>query len=152
MGELIERRGEMKSLIATGNTADVFEYGEDKVCKLFREGYSQLAIEREWHNANQIKQLDIAVPGCYGIITNDKRSGIIYERIDGKSLLAYCLETQDTTFLEDTLVTLHTRILQNHTREVMSYKDFLMQLIPKDTREGNVLIEQIKNLPEGDYL
>lgn len=151
-GLMKERRGEMKRLIATGNTADVFEYEEGKVCKLFREDYSQPAIEREYHNAKQMKQLGIAVPACYGIITSHKRSGIIYERIEGKSLLEHCTETQDTTFLEETLVTLHTSILQNHTREVMSYKDFLIQLIPKDTSEGSVLVERINNLPEGDAL
>ena len=26
-------------LIAKGNTADVFEYGDGKVCKLFKSGY-----------------------------------------------------------------------------------------------------------------
>ena len=34
-------------LIATGNTAEVFEYEEDKVLKLFKAGYPLEQIQRD---------------------------------------------------------------------------------------------------------
>lgn len=37
-------------LIATGNTAEVFEYKEDKVLKLFKAGYPLEQIQREFNN------------------------------------------------------------------------------------------------------
>ena len=37
-------------LIATGNTAEVFEYEEDKVLKLFKAGYPLEQIQREFNN------------------------------------------------------------------------------------------------------
>ncbi len=37
-------------LIAIGNTAEVFEYGEDKVLKLFKPGYPVEQIQREFNN------------------------------------------------------------------------------------------------------
>ena len=37
-------------LIATGNTAEVFEYKEDKVLKLFKPGYPVEQIQREFNN------------------------------------------------------------------------------------------------------
>lgn len=35
-------------MIGVGNTAEVFEYGEGKVCKLFFPGYPKDAVEREY--------------------------------------------------------------------------------------------------------
>ena len=37
-------------LITTGNTAEVFEYEEDKVLKLFKAGYQLEQIQREFNN------------------------------------------------------------------------------------------------------
>lgn len=37
-------------LIAKGNTAEVFEYEEDKVLKLFKVGYPLEQIQREFNN------------------------------------------------------------------------------------------------------
>ena len=37
-------------LIATGNTAEVFEYEEEKVLKLFKAGYPLELIQREFNN------------------------------------------------------------------------------------------------------
>ena len=37
-------------LIAIGNTAEVFEYEEDKVLKLFKAGYPLEQIQREFNN------------------------------------------------------------------------------------------------------
>ena len=34
--------------MATGNTAEVFEYDEGKVCKLFKDGYPLDSIKREF--------------------------------------------------------------------------------------------------------
>ena len=38
------------NLIATGNTAEVFEYEEDKVLKQFKAGYPLKQIQREFNN------------------------------------------------------------------------------------------------------
>ncbi len=34
-------------LIAKGNTAEVYDYEDNKICKLFYYGYSEEAIRRE---------------------------------------------------------------------------------------------------------
>ena len=35
-------------IIGVGNTAEVMEFGKDKVCKLFYEDYPSFAIKREY--------------------------------------------------------------------------------------------------------
>ena len=44
-------------MVGVGNTAEVFDYGDDKVCKLFYEGYPKEAVEREYRNAKEVERL-----------------------------------------------------------------------------------------------
>lgn len=62
-------------LIAKGNTAEVYDYEDNKICKLFYSGYSEDAIRREYNNAQIIKNenINIPVPICYGITKYKKR-------------------------------------------------------------------------------
>lgn len=144
--------GTKMQLIGKGNTAEVFEYGNGQICKLFWEGYPQQAIRREYTNAKMMEQLGIAVPRCYGIVQQDQREGIVYEAIDGKTLLEHFFETGDANFLADTLVKLHKQLLNYHTQEVLSYKDFLYRLMGQGEDEDGDLLQKIRVLPEGDHL
>jgi hypothetical protein len=47
------RRVESSKLIGKGKTADVLEYSEGKVCKLFRQGYPTRYAELEFRNAQE---------------------------------------------------------------------------------------------------
>ncbi|MBU3157332.1 hypothetical protein [Clostridium estertheticum] len=42
---------EYVGIIGVGNAATVYEWEEYKVIKLFYQGYSKDAVEREFHNA-----------------------------------------------------------------------------------------------------
>lgn len=46
-------------MLGRGNTAEVFEYGNGKVCKLFFEGYPQKYIEHEYLNKMKVSKMDI---------------------------------------------------------------------------------------------
>ncbi|MGL4913042.1 MAG: aminoglycoside phosphotransferase family protein [Romboutsia sp.] len=139
-------------LIGKGNTAEIFEYGDKKICKLFFEGYSDYAITREYDNAMVIEKLGLPIPSCYGIISHNNRTGIIYDRVDGKTILEHFFETGSTDFLVDTLVALHTQILKYHTQEVMSYKDFLLELIKYNDIKNAEVVAKILQLPDGNHL
>lgn len=52
---------EMK-LLGKGNTAEVFEYGDKQVCKLFFEGYPQEQVALEFQNAREMYQNKIRIP------------------------------------------------------------------------------------------
>lgn len=138
--------------IAVGNTAEVFDYGNKKVCKLFFEGYPLEAINREYTNAKLMKSLGLHVPKCHEIIQYDHRSGIIYEKVYGKTLLEYFFETADLHFLVRTLTHVHKKILKHHTQNVLSYKTFLIQSIPDQDIQKSRLINEIRHLPDGDTL
>jgi thiamine kinase-like enzyme len=84
----------VKKLIAEGNTAEVYQYENDKIIKLFRVGLNDEIINREYSNscfvANLLKDF---VPKTYGLATVGRRKGIIYQKIVGKDLLKILLSS-----------------------------------------------------------
>lgn len=145
----MEKRGR----IGKGNTAEVFEYGEGKVCKLFLEGYPREYVELEYANAIEVFSLNLNIPRPFEMIETVGRCGIIYEKIEGKTLLTLMLEQEEKdSRMLDELVKLHCELLSRHTTNLLSYKDFLIKLIEQRTDEEELLIDQICALPDGDCL
>lgn len=70
-----------------GNTAEVFEYGDGRVCKLFYEEYPRDYVELAFQNAREMYECGIRVPQPFQVVTEENRNGIIYEKIAGKSLI-----------------------------------------------------------------
>ncbi|TQS70545.1 aminoglycoside phosphotransferase family protein [Ornithinibacillus gellani] len=139
----------MKQRIGSGNTADVYAYGDLKVCKLFVDGYPESAIQREYNHARRMMDLGVPVPVCYGMFRQQNRMGIIYERIFGESLLDFFIRSGDAKFTVGTLVSLHQKIIHRHAEGLSSYKQFLRQCIQKKNAE---LLKEIDKLPDGNSL
>jgi thiamine kinase-like enzyme len=73
--------------IAVGRTAEVFALEEGKVLKLFFQTIPQPWIEKEVDTGRYIQDALLPVPKVYERIKLNGRDGVIYERIDGTSLL-----------------------------------------------------------------
>lgn len=139
-------------VLGKGNTAEVIEQDNGKVCKLFYEGYPYSAIEREYNNAKLVQTMDIPMPEVYEIVHVGLRTGIIYEKLEGQSLLGKLLQDGKVNFLVDRMVDLHKEILKHHTCEAMPYKEFLKLCIGKKTKLNVDIYNEIEGLPEGGYL
>lgn len=63
-------------LIAKGNTAEVYDYEDNKICKLFYSGYSEDAIRREYNNAQIIENENINIADLYL-----EKMGVQYDEI-----------------------------------------------------------------------
>lgn len=140
------------NIIGKGNTADIIEYEDNKVCKLFVNGYPQDAIAREIHNASVMKMYPLPVPACYGSVELEQRVGILYDRVYGSTLLEELFTTNDVDDVVTNLVLLHKKILGCHTNEVMSYKDFLSNCIAGKSVDSEEIVREISELPNGNYL
>lgn len=144
-------------LIGRGHTAEIYEYEEGKICKLFFNWNTEEAVNRECHNAMVIQKCVQAVPRCYGIIEQDGRKGIIYEQIKGKPLIEKYFEDGDGVFMLETLTEMQESILACHTKEVMSNKDFCAALVKhaclaKGLEVNEDEMKKIAELPDGDSL
>ncbi len=112
-------------VIGLGNTATVYEWEEGKVLKLFYQGYPKEAVERELHNAKAIINMDFSKPKAYEIIFLEKRMGIIYDRVDGESLLDWVMRTGEVQECAVYMANLHKAILKNKISNVPNYKELL---------------------------
>jgi len=73
--------------IAVGRTAEVYPFEDGKVLKLFFPTIPQAWIDKEVKTGRYIQDAGLPVPKVYETVQRDGREGIVYERIEGPSLL-----------------------------------------------------------------
>lgn len=134
--------------IAIGNTAEVYDYGEGKILKLFKEGYFLENIHREFNNSTLVNKFGIPSPKAYEIIPDvmDGRTGIVYEKINGYDLLQEVMANiQNRKYVEQRLESfsaIHKDFINHRSTECISYKDYLNYFGAPD----------VDSLPDGDFL
>lgn len=112
---------------AQGRTAVVYDLGDGTVCKLFPAAYPRAYIEHEYRNAVRFRQSGLPAPKAFGLIERDGRTGILYEKLSGRTL-RQC--TDEAAVSPDDalrlLAGLHARILRAEGRGGMDYRDVLL--------------------------
>jgi Ser/Thr protein kinase RdoA (MazF antagonist) len=78
---------DLEEPIAVGRTAEVYPYGEGKVLKLFFSTTPQEWIDKEVDIGQYIQATELPVPKVYERVRTNDREGVVYERIEGPSLL-----------------------------------------------------------------
>lgn len=135
--------------IRQGNTAEVFDYGGKKVCKLFYQGIPYEYVQQEYENARKLLKLGIRVPEVFELVSRTGRYGIIYEKIDGLPMW----ELIDREHIWETFIAEHKKLLDNSIGGLISYKDFLIAMIRGYNGDisGNI-IKEILDLPNGNFV
>lgn len=134
-------------LIARGNTAEIYEYEESLICKLFYPGYPSDYVVHEFHNATMAWNLGIRTPKAYRLITEGERQGIVYDQIIG-DVLSYKFSGTKESEIDswmDRFVGLHKQIMWYHIDDAISYKDFLKMFATDEAT-----ITKINALAEGN--
>jgi hypothetical protein len=72
--------------VGVGNTATVYEWGTNKVLKLFYKGYPREVVECEFSNALAVRLLDFDKPKAYELLTMEDRLEIVYDKVEGEAL------------------------------------------------------------------
>jgi thiamine kinase-like enzyme len=80
---------ELGKLIGSGAGSDVYEYGNDKVCKLYKIGVG--SAEKEYNKTLDAYNNGLPAPKVYEIVEHNGRHGIIMERVHGISYLEILL-------------------------------------------------------------
>jgi uncharacterized protein (TIGR02172 family) len=133
-------------VIGRGNTAIVYELEEGKVLKLFNQGYPKESVEKEFNNARAISNMDFIKPKAYEIVFLEEQIGIIYDKIEGESLLDWVMRTGDFQSCAVYMANLHKTILQNSISNVPSYKEFLKYNIINDLSENQKKQKEALNM------
>lgn len=81
--------------LSEGKNANVYEWGDDKVIKLFHKTVSIDLINREYYNALALKTLDFPKPTVVELKSTDFGFGIVFKKINGEKMLDYIERTGD---------------------------------------------------------
>lgn len=143
------------TLIGKGYTADVFDAGNGRALKLFRAGYPADSARNEFNNAQLIGRLNIPIIQSYGLIEYEGRHGILYERIDGQSMLELLLQSGDIATYAAALAALHKQIvacvLPGATPLLYILRANIEQTAALDAYAKAKLLELLDALPGGEF-
>ena len=143
--------------IAQGRTAEVYLWDNGHILKLYRDWWPSSAVEDEARIARAVHQSGIPCPAAGEIIELNGRRGLIYERVEGVSMLREMNAHPWTIFQHArSLADLHVKIHNQSIAGLPSYKDHLWYDISKgehlteDLRKK--LLDRLKALPDGKQL
>ena len=117
------------NIIGKGGCAEVIEYGEDRVCKLFYKAQPEEFVKLEYENSVEIYKSGLTVPKVFEVVDFGCRKGIVYERIYGKSLSDLIKEGKNKFDVLDIFARAHCEVLKRKSKKLLSYKEFLKAII-----------------------
>lgn len=80
------------SLVARGNTSDVYRWGRDAVVKVLRPDIPDEWASAEARTTALVHAAGLPAPAVLDVVTIDGRPGIVFERIEGLSMWDKMLE------------------------------------------------------------
>ena len=143
--------------IAQGRTAEVYLWDEDHILKLFRDWCQPEWVDDEARLAKAICEAGIPAPAPGDVIEINGRRGLLYERIQGISMLEDMNAHPWRLWKHArSLADLHIKINRQSIPGLLSGKDRLHYEITHskylEPDQQNRLIEKLNTLPEGKQL
>ena len=125
--------------------------------KLFHAGRSEQAVERERSIAKVLNTLRVPVPRYEGERRVEDRHGLIFERIEGDSMLRTCVrQPWQVPRRARQLAELHFALHAQSAPELPRQRAYLQRMIERATDLPEVTrrlaLEQLQRLPDGDRL
>lgn len=75
------------AIIGEGRTAEVIEYGEGRILKLYRDGIPGQHVDIEYQLSKLVYEQGVTTPQPYERVQIEGKQGIVYQRIAGPTLL-----------------------------------------------------------------
>jgi hypothetical protein len=146
---------EIGPLIATGNVAEVFAYGDD-VLKLYKPGIGPASAEREASILAWLAGTGLPVPRGKGLVQHEGRFGLVMTRLAGVPFAEPMLAAgpPDPAWFE-ALVGLHRRVNMVPGAGMTLLVERLAERIggaPLDDGVRAGLLRRLKAMPVGDRL
>ncbi len=144
--------------IAYGRTAEIYPWKDGQVLKLFYDWFSLESIEYEARIARAVHASGLPVPAVGEILRVKDRNGLLYERVDGVSMLEVIFRKPWTVFHEGRrMAGLHTEMHASAIEvKLPSQREKLIRRIGESkTLPANLisqLVSTLESLPDGGRL
>lgn len=145
------------TMLGQGNTAEIYQYEENKVLKLFREFMPITPIEIEYKIASMVQNQFQNVPRVYGMVKYRNRLGIVYEQILGKSMieLLQCHPLHIKQYSKQ-FASIHLSLHKKDIDVQTSVKEKLSRDIDNacelSSKEKEKIKQYLRTLPDGNKL
>ncbi len=144
--------------IAEGREAEIFDYGDGRVLRLFREAGAKSWFQREVVAMRAVRRAMPLVPEVFGATEVDGRPGIIMRRIDGIDLLSRIASKPWTVMSAGKMLgETHARLHEVAApREIDSLRERgrtlagRTTLVPPDVLAWG--LAELEDMPDGDRL
>ena len=141
--------------IATGRTAEIYAWEPGTVLKLFRAEFPQGDADYEAKVGRAVGALGIPAPAVIDVVERDGRRGIVYQRVEGRSMLQTLSKQPWRLFeLARTLADLHAAMHRQSAPSLPAYRSRLERdirsapALPDDLRTK--ALASLESLPEMD--
>ncbi|TKH43854.1 aminoglycoside phosphotransferase [Paenibacillus terrae] len=144
-------------MIGKGMSAEVYEWGDQQVLKLYYDNYQPEWVRFEAEISAAVKEAGVPAPSVYEMLEEGGRHGLLYERIPGVSMLAM-IQSSPYRILRYAreMAWLHWSIHRCSTTKLPRQKDRLEQAI-NDSKEllgekTKLICEFMDTLPTGNWV
>jgi tRNA A-37 threonylcarbamoyl transferase component Bud32 len=145
-------------LLGIGNTASVYAWGKSEVIKIFHDQNGAIyEVTKEAQNAEIINKLNLRAPRFSGIIEYEGNTCLIYEKVEGTTMLSYIEPTKiSVSYYAKLMAQLHFELHQVEIDINSNLKNELTKSI-KNTQvitepEKTIVLDILGRLPEGKVL
>ncbi|MDI4649294.1 phosphotransferase family protein [Cohnella hashimotonis] len=143
--------------IGAGRTAEIYEYGEQRVLKLYLPGMPEPQVEAEYRISQAACRAGIRTPMALARVRHDDRHGIVFEKIDGGTMLAALARRDDSVERESArMAQLHSQIHRIAVPGLPDQKSSLQDRIARapllSDEVKKRLARMLRDLPDDDRL
>ncbi|MDH6429186.1 MULTISPECIES: aminoglycoside phosphotransferase family protein [unclassified Paenibacillus] len=145
-------------LVGEGRTAEIWQHDDQRILKLYREDIAEQHVSREYKISQFVHVRGVRTPQPFELISEQNRQGIVFQQIQGPSLLKVMGEkpwkvTQYARLMAGLHCDLHKL---EATEEIGQQKDMLKSQIMVapmlSEEEKSVILKYLEKLPEGTRL
>ena len=144
--------------IAFGRTAEIYPWKDNQVLKLFYDWFSLESIEYEARIARAVHASGLPVPAVGEILRVKDRNGLVYERVDGVSMLEVVFRKPWTAFhygrrMAELHAEMHASTVEvklPFQREKLTRRIGESKILPPNLISG--LMAALASLPDGGQL
>lgn len=143
--------------IALGRTAEIYAWEEDQILKLFRHWFPADGVEYEGRIARMVHAVGLPVPAVGEVVETNGRLGLIYERVEGSSMLETFKSEPWTLFrfarlLAELQADMHACTVPElpSQRQRLENKIQAAEMLAPDMQEAG--LKALDKMPDGDRL
>lgn len=142
--------------LAAGGTAELYALADDRVLKLYWQGASTDAAEREAQRAGTAHAAGAAAPRVYQVVSLEGRAGVVFERLAGPSMLDLIVaEPGQVEALGRQFAELHADTHCRAGEHLPPLREHLVRRInlgPLPARNKPPVLARLRALPDGNAL